>query len=88
MVEEERQAAAALVAADPAFAALEASGAPIIAVVGEPLRIVYRNEAARAAIDDQAAPAVSWERRREPRDLRPSSNRPGIVRRRAWSERR
>ncbi|MGA9601535.1 MAG: PAS domain-containing sensor histidine kinase, partial [Methylocystis sp.] len=55
MVEEERQAAAALVAADPAFAALEASGAPIIAVVGGPLRIVYRNEAARAAIDDQAA---------------------------------
>jgi signal transduction histidine kinase len=49
--EEERQAAAALIAADPAFAALEASGVPIVAVVGEPARIVYRNEAALAALD-------------------------------------
>ncbi len=51
MVEQERQAAAALIAADPAFAALEASGAPIVAVVGAPFRIVYRNEAALAALD-------------------------------------
>ncbi|ARN81465.1 PAS domain-containing sensor histidine kinase [Methylocystis bryophila] len=52
MVEEERQAAAALIAADPAFAALEASGAPIVAFVGGPVRIVYRNEAALAALGD------------------------------------
>ena len=53
MVEEEPQAAAALIAADPAFAALDASGVPIVAVVGEPLRIVCRNEAALAALGDQ-----------------------------------
>jgi len=52
MVEEERHAAAALITADPAFAALEASGAPIIAVCGEPTRIVYKNAAALAALDD------------------------------------
>jgi signal transduction histidine kinase len=52
MVEEERQAAAALIAADPAFAALEASGAPIVAVWGKPARIVYKNAAALAALDD------------------------------------
>ena len=51
MVEEEREAAAALIAADPAFAALEASGAPIVAVRGEPTRIVYKNAAALAAIE-------------------------------------
>ncbi len=52
MVEEERQAAAALIAADPAFAALELSGAPIVAVRGKPARFVYKNAAALAAFDD------------------------------------
>ncbi len=52
MVEEERQAAAVLIAADPAFAALEAAGAPIVAVWGEPARIVYKNAAAREVMDE------------------------------------
>ena len=52
MVEEERQAAAALIAADPAFAALEASGAPIVAFCGDPARILYKNAAALAALDE------------------------------------
>jgi PAS domain S-box-containing protein len=52
----ERAAAAARVCADPAFAALEASGAPIVAASGEPLQVVYLNSAARAVFgDDQAA---------------------------------
>ncbi|BBU62241.1 hypothetical protein MSC49_21760 [Methylosinus sp. C49] len=42
----ESEAFAAQIGADPAFAALEASGAPIVAAAGEPLAIVYANEAA------------------------------------------
>lgn len=48
----ERKAAAAQICADPAFAALEASGAPIIAATGEPLQAVYLNESARAVFGD------------------------------------
>ncbi|WP_457798945.1 histidine kinase dimerization/phospho-acceptor domain-containing protein [Methylocystis sp. S23] len=40
--------AASRIAADPAFSALEASGAPIVAASGDPLKIVYLNAAARA----------------------------------------
>jgi signal transduction histidine kinase len=40
-------AAARRVAADPAFSALEASGAPLLAAIGDPLEIVYMNAAAR-----------------------------------------
>jgi signal transduction histidine kinase len=40
--------AASRIAADPAFAALDASGAPILAADGDPLRIVYLNDSARA----------------------------------------
>lgn len=36
------------IAADPAFSALDASGAPILAVSGDPLRIIYLNDAAKA----------------------------------------
>ena len=45
-------AAASRIAADPAFSALDASGAPILAASGDPLRIVYCNKAARAAFGD------------------------------------
>ncbi len=40
--------AAGLIAADPAFAALDASGAPLIAASGDPLGIIYLNPSARA----------------------------------------
>ncbi|ATQ70259.1 hypothetical protein Ms3S1_12770 [Methylosinus sp. 3S-1] len=40
---------------DPAFAALEDSGAPIVAAVGVPPAIVYLNESARAAFGADAA---------------------------------
>ncbi len=40
--------AAAQVASDPAFAALQAAGAPVIAATGDPPRIVYMNTAALA----------------------------------------
>lgn len=43
------------IAADPAFAALDASGAPILAAAGEPLRIVYLNESACAVFGADAA---------------------------------
>lgn len=42
----ERELAAAQVRDDPAFAALEASGAPLIAATGDPLRVVYVNDSA------------------------------------------
>ncbi|WP_036291006.1 histidine kinase dimerization/phospho-acceptor domain-containing protein [Methylosinus sp. PW1] len=42
----ESEAFAAQIGADPAFAALEASGAPIVAAAGEPLAIVHANESA------------------------------------------
>jgi signal transduction histidine kinase len=48
MRKEERRAAAAQVDSDPAFAGLQASGAPIIAATADPLRIVYANPAALA----------------------------------------
>lgn len=48
------EAAAACVAGDPAFAALDASGAPIIAAAGTPLRAVYANASARAAFGAKA----------------------------------
>ncbi|MBI3274525.1 MAG: PAS domain-containing protein, partial [Methylocystis sp.] len=44
----ERELAAAQVRDDPAFAALEASGAPLIAATGDPLRVVYVNDSALA----------------------------------------
>jgi len=40
--------AASRIAADPAFSALDASGAPIVAASGDPLRIVHLNDSARA----------------------------------------
>ncbi|QGM96640.1 PAS domain-containing sensor histidine kinase [Methylocystis parvus] len=40
--------AASRIAADPAFSALDASGAPIVAASGDPLKIVFLNAAARA----------------------------------------
>jgi signal transduction histidine kinase len=46
MFEDERNSTAALIAADPAFTSLEASGAPILAVMGTPPRVVYANAAA------------------------------------------
>ena len=48
MFEDERNSTAALIAADPAFTSLEASGAPILAVMGTPPRVVYANAAATA----------------------------------------
>ncbi|MGJ0510371.1 MAG: ATP-binding protein [Methylocystis sp.] len=51
--------AARRIAADPAFSALDASGAPILAASGDPLRIVHLNEAAsRLFGSDRAALAV------------------------------
>ncbi len=44
----ESEAVAAQISADPAFAALEASGAPIVAAAGEPLSVVHANESAIA----------------------------------------
>ncbi|PPD43434.1 MAG: PAS domain-containing sensor histidine kinase [Methylocystis sp.] len=44
--------AAARIAADPAFSALDASGAPLLAASGEPLRIVYLNPSARAVFGE------------------------------------
>jgi len=52
MFEDERKSAGALISADPAFTALEASGAPIIAMMGEPLRVSYANASARAVFGD------------------------------------
>ncbi|MGE0195370.1 MAG: ATP-binding protein [Methylocystis sp.] len=46
--------AAACVAADPVFSALEASGAPVIAASGDPLRIAFLNDPARAVFGDDA----------------------------------
>jgi PAS domain S-box-containing protein len=45
---EERRAAAVQVDSDPAFAGLQASGAPIIAATADPLRVVYANSTALA----------------------------------------
>lgn len=46
--------AASRIAADPAFSALDASGAPIVAACGEPLRIVHLNDSARAVFGSDA----------------------------------
>lgn len=43
------------IASDPAFAALDASGAPILAAAGEPLRIVHLNDSARAVFGADTA---------------------------------
>lgn len=47
--------AASRIAADPAFSALDASGAPIVAASGDPLRVVYLNATARAVFGADAA---------------------------------
>lgn len=46
--------AAACVAADPVFSALDASGAPIIVAGGDPLRIDFLNDSARAVFGEDA----------------------------------
>jgi signal transduction histidine kinase len=51
---EEDARAAACVAADPVFSALDASGAPIIAASGDPLRIAFLNDPARAVFGEDA----------------------------------
>jgi len=51
---EERARAAACVAADPVFAALDASGAPVLAADGDPLRITFLNDSARAVFGEDA----------------------------------
>jgi len=59
--------AAACVADDAVFAALDASGAPIIAICGDPPRISFANESARAVFgEDVAALAEPLGRREEP----------------------
>ena len=55
MFEDERNSTAALIAADPAFTSLEASGAPILAVMGTPPRVVYANAAAAAVFGTDPA---------------------------------
>ncbi|WP_363350962.1 HAMP domain-containing sensor histidine kinase [Methylocystis echinoides] len=52
--EVEGEVAASRIAADPAFSALDASGAPIFAACGTPLRIVYLNDSARAVFGADA----------------------------------
>lgn len=52
------------IAADPAFAALEASGAPILAGRGHPLRIFYLNAAARDIFGDAATATLLFDRNR------------------------
>ncbi len=47
--------AASRIAADPAFSALDGSGAPILAACGDPLQIVYLNDSARAVFGPDAA---------------------------------
>lgn len=46
--------AAAWVAADPVFSALDASGAPVVVAGGDPLRIDFFNDSARALFGDDA----------------------------------
>ncbi|CAJ0889238.1 two-component system, cell cycle sensor histidine kinase PleC [freshwater sediment metagenome] len=56
---EEGARARSRIAADPAFAALDASGAPIVAVSGDPLQIIFHNDAAEAVFGaDRAALAT------------------------------
>lgn len=56
--------AAELIAADPAFAALEASGAPILAALGHPFRIVHLNAAARDIFGDASTAVHLFDRTR------------------------
>jgi PAS domain S-box-containing protein len=51
----ESETVAAQISADPAFAALEASGAPIVAAAGEPLSVVHANESAIAVFGGDLA---------------------------------
>lgn len=60
--EAEDRRAAALIAADPAFSALEASGAPVLAVCADPFRIVFYNAAAREIFSDDSTPRRLFER--------------------------
>ncbi|KAF2990798.1 HAMP domain-containing histidine kinase [Methylocystis sp. MJC1] len=46
--------AASRIAADPAFSALDASGAPIVAACGDPLEIIHLNDSARAVFGADA----------------------------------
>ena len=55
---------AELIAADPAFAALEASGAPILAALGHPFRIVHLNAAARDIFGDASTAVHLFDRTR------------------------
>jgi signal transduction histidine kinase len=63
--------AAGRIAADPVFSALESSGAPILAVSDDPLRITHLNAAARAVFGDDAGRLA---------DLLFRSNEPGARR--------
>lgn len=59
--------AAACVAGDSVFAALDASGAPIIALSGDPPHVSFVNESARAVFgDDAAALGAPLGRREDP----------------------
>ncbi|HMK88064.1 MAG TPA: ATP-binding protein [Methylocystis sp.] len=53
MVDDLSKSLAAQISADPAFTALEASGAPIVALVGEEPRIVYANATAAAMFGER-----------------------------------
>ncbi len=55
---------AELIAADPAFAALQVSGAPILAATGDPFRIIYLNAAARDIFSDASTAARLFDRAR------------------------
>ncbi len=68
MSEDEGSKAATLIATDPSFAALEASGAPIFALAGEPLRAVYVNDAAKAVFGENLGESL----RLEPAEARSS----------------
>lgn len=52
---EEGARAAACVAADPVFSALDASGAPVIVASGDPFRVAFMNDPARVLFGEDAA---------------------------------
>ncbi|TLG77731.1 ATP-binding protein [Methylocystis sp. B8] len=52
---EEGARAAACVAADPVFSALDASGAPVIVADGDPRRVAFMNDQARVLFGEDAA---------------------------------
>ncbi|QGM47294.1 sensor histidine kinase [Methylocystis heyeri] len=70
MSEDEPDNAATVIASDPAFAALEASGAPIVALAGEPLRAVYANASAKAVFGDDPGERMLAEPGDDARPLR------------------